>query len=179
MPRFRCPALLLPLLLLLLAARLPAQTLDRSPMPPFTRTEPGAWFNSPPLKVEDLRGQVMLIDVWTYGCWNCYRSFPWLRALEADLAGRPFRVIGIHTPEFAHERDPQRVAAKIREFRLHHPVMLDNDMAYWRALDNRYWPSYYLVDKQGRLRYRFVGETHAGDAQAGAIRQAIETLLAE
>ena len=179
MPRHRLPTWLPWLALVLLSGRLPAETLDRSALPPFTQTQPAAWFNSPPLKVGDLRGQVVLIDVWTYGCWNCYRSFPWLRALEADLADRPFRVIGIHTPEFAHERDPERVAAKIHEFRLHHPVMLDNDMAYWRALSNRYWPSYYLVDRQGRLRYRFVGETHAGDARDRTIRQAIETLLAE
>ena len=179
MPRFRASARLLCLLLPLLAVRLSAETLDRRPLPPFTQTQPAAWFNSPPLKVGDLRGRVVLIDVWTYGCWNCYRSFPWLRDLEADLADRPFQVIGIHTPEFAHERDPERVAAKIREFRLHHPVMLDNDRAYWRALDNQYWPSYYLVDRQGRLRYRFVGETHADDRQAQIIRQAIETLLAE
>lgn len=156
-----------------------ARPLDSIPLPEFTQDSPSAWFNSAPLKVKDLRGKVALIDVWTYDCWNCYRSFPWLKQLETDLASRPFIVIGIHTPEFEHERDARRVAAKIDEFGLHHPVMLDNDMAYWHALDNRYWPTYYLVDKAGRLRYRFVGETHTGDRRDRAIRDAIDRLLAE
>lgn len=148
-------------------------------LPEFTSTEPGHWFNSGPLRVADLRGRVLLVDVWTFGCWNCYRSFPWLKALEADLAGQPFQVIGIHSPEFAHERDPARVAAKIAEFGLDHPVMLDDDLAYWRALDNRYWPAFYLVDKAGRIRHRHVGETHAGDARAQRIERQIRVLLAE
>lgn len=154
-----------------------ARDLAPRPLPEFTQERPDAWFNSPPLKVADLRGKVVLIDVWTYGCWNCYRSFPWLKGLEARLAGRPFQVIGIHSPEFEHERNADRVAAKIEAFGLRHPVMLDNDLAYWRALDNHYWPTYYLVDKAGRLRYRFVGETHAGDANARAIEAAIQKLL--
>ena len=149
------------------------------PLPEFTGSTATDWFNSPPLRVVDLRGQVTLIDFWTFECWNCYRSFPWLRDLEARLADRPFRVIGVHSPEFTRERDPATVARKIAEFELHHPVMLDNDFAYWRALDNRYWPAYYLVDKQGRIRFVHVGETHAGDARARHIENDIRTLLAE
>jgi len=152
---------------------------DRGPLPEFTSNGSQDWFNSSPLRVADLRGQVVLIDVWTFGCWNCYRSFPWLNGLEARLAGEAFRVIGIHSPEFAHERDPGQIAAKIAEFGLRHPVMLDNDFAYWRALGNRYWPTFYLVDKQGRIRFVHVGETHSGNAQAVTIEEQIRTLLAE
>lgn len=155
------------------------QTLEARPLPSLTQSDPKAWFNSKPLRVQELHGSVVLIDFWTSDCWNCYRSFPWLKELEHQMAGRGFRVVGIHSPEFEHEKDRDRVAAKIKEFGLEHPVMMDNDMAYWMALHNRYWPSYYLVDKQGRLRYRFIGETHTGDAHAKAIRQAVETLLAE
>ncbi len=152
---------------------------DGQPLPAFTTQDPGHWFNSAPLRVADLRGEVLLLDVWTFDCWNCYRSFPWLNGLEARLADRPFRVIGIHSPEFAHERDPARVATKVAEFGLHHPVMLDNDLAYWRALGNRYWPAFYLVDKNGRIRHRHVGETHAGDDRARLIEDQIRQLLAE
>lgn len=88
-------------------------------------------------------------------------------------------MIGVHSPEFDHERDPTRVAAKIAEFGLDHPVMLDNDHRYWRALQNRYWPAYYLVDKAGRIRGVYVGETHAGDARAARIEEQIRALLAE
>jgi thiol-disulfide isomerase/thioredoxin len=155
------------------------QAVNHAPLPEFTNSADQYWFNSKPLRVADLRGQVLLVDVWTYDCWNCYRSFPWLKALEAELAGESFQVIGIHSPEFEHERDPARVAAKIREFDLHHPVMMDNDFAYWRALGNRYWPAYYLVDRRGLIRFAHVGETHAGDARATRIEEQIRALLAE
>jgi thiol-disulfide isomerase/thioredoxin len=156
-----------------------ADNLEPRPLPEFTRQDPAGWFNSEPLAVADLRGRVVLVDVWTYGCWNCYRSFPWLRNLEQRLAGESFTIVGIHTPEFEHERDADRVAQKIAEFRLTHPVMLDNDFAYWRALENRYWPAYYLVDHTGRVRHRHVGETHEGDPQALRIENQIRHLLKE
>lgn len=149
------------------------------PLPPFTQSAPEAWINSRPLTLDDLRGQVLLVDVWTYECWNCYRSFPWLKQLEARFANDAFTVVGIHSPEFEHEHDIERVRAKVREFGLHHPVMVDNDFGYWRALGNRYWPAFYLVDKQGLVRYVFVGETHAGDSQARRIQNAIAGLLKE
>lgn len=156
-----------------------ADTVDTRPLPAFTATAADDWLNSAPLRVEDLRGKVVLVDVWTFDCWNCYRSFPWLNALEGRLKDSAFQVIGIHSPEFAHERDRVRVEAKIAEFSLHHPVMLDNDFAYWRALGNRYWPAYYLVDKRGDIRSLYVGETHEGDARARAIEEQIHALLAE
>jgi len=156
-----------------------AQAFEQRPLPEFTTDNPQFWLNSGPLRVKDLRGQVVLVDVWTFDCWNCYRSFPWLKGLEARLSDEAFRVIGIHSPEFEHEHDPARVAAKISEFGLKHPVMMDNDFAYWRALENRYWPAYYLVDKKGSIRHLHVGETHAGSAGAISIEEQIRTLLAE
>ena len=148
-------------------------------MPEFTQTDEIAWFNSKPLKSNDLRGKVVLIDVWTYGCWNCYNSFPWLRSVEEKYADQDFTVIGIHTPEFDREKDPTNVAKKISEFELHHPVMMDNDFAYWRALRNKYWPAYYIVDKKGNIRDAFIGETHEGDRRAKKIEKLIAKLLKE
>lgn len=147
--------------------------------PALTHTEAGAWINSPPLTWKDLRGHVVLLDFWTFGCYNCYRSFPWLKAIEQRYADAGLRVIGVHSPEFDHERDPDAVRAKVREFGLQHPVMLDNDFSYWRAMKNRYWPAFYLVDKRGRVRATFVGETHEGDRQAVRIDRAIAQLLRE
>lgn len=149
------------------------------PAPEFTQTDASAWINSRPLTLKDLRGEVVLLDFWTFDCWNCYRSFPWLNALEARFQGQSLRVIGVHTPEFAHEKVKTDVVAKIKAFGLHHPVMMDNDFAYWNAVGNRFWPAYYLIDKQGRLRASFVGETHVGDERAKAIETALEYLLAE
>ena len=147
--------------------------------PQFTQTSASAWINSKPLALEDLRDKVVLLDFWTFGCWNCYRSFPWLKSLEARFKGQALQVIGVHTPEFEHEKIKANVVSKVKEFGLRHPVMIDNDFAYWNAMGNRYWPAYYLIDKQGRIRAAFFGETHAGDERAAAMDTAIEHLLAE
>jgi thiol-disulfide isomerase/thioredoxin len=149
------------------------------PAPEFTHAAPADWINSDPLKLADLRGKVVLLDFWTFDCWNCYRSFPWLHALEEQFAAEPFQVIGVHTPEFDHERVRDNVEEKVAGFRLSHPVMMDNDFSYWRAMKNRYWPAFYLIDKRGRVRARFVGETHAGDRNARAIEAKVSELLAE
>lgn len=149
------------------------------PAPQFTQSHPGDWINSSPLKIADLKGKVVLLNIWTYACWNCYRSFPWLNNLEDQYQSKGLEVIGIHTPEFEHERSYDNVVAKVQEFQLRHPVMLDNDFAYWKALNNQYWPAYYLIDKKGQIRHLFIGETHRGDSKAKKIEQAITALLAE
>lgn len=149
------------------------------PAPEFTHKDPDAWINSEPLTLSQLRGQVVLVDFWTFDCWNCYRSFPWLNSVEERFKEEDFRIIGVHSPEFDHERQRHRVEAKVREFELQHPVMMDNDFSYWRAMENRYWPAFYLIDQSGIVRDAFVGETHSGDPRAKAIEASIEALLME
>ena len=156
-----------------------ASPLARSPAPEFTHNAAQDWINSPPLRLADLRGKVVLLDIWTFDCWNCYRSFPWLNDLEKRLEPEGLRVIGVHTPEFKHEHERAAVERKVAEFKLHHPVMMDNDFSYWRALGNRYWPAFYIVDKHGVLRETFIGETHIGDARAQRIEALLLELLAE
>jgi thiol-disulfide isomerase/thioredoxin len=164
--------------LALLGAHAAPRALD-IPAPAFTQSDPEHWINSAPLAWTELRGRVVVLDVWTSDCVNCIRSLPWLRLLERRFEQRGLRVVGIHSPEFGHERDHARVRAKATEFGLTHPIMLDDDFAYWRALGNRYWPAFYLVDKRGRMRAVFIGETHAGDEQAKRVAREIEALLAE
>ena len=147
--------------------------------PEFTHTEQNEWLNSAPLSLKDLRGQVVLVDFWTFECWNCYHSFPWLNALQKQFADRPVQIVGVHSPEFERERDHKRIAQKIAEFELDHPVMIDNDFSYWNAMRNRYWPAFYLIDKVGVLRHVYVGETHEGDSQARKIATAIARLSKE
>ncbi len=148
-------------------------------LPEFTHTDASEWINSAPLTRADLAGQVVLIDVWTFACWNCYRSFPWLNELEATFADEPFTVIGVHSPEFDYEKDRANIEEKVKEYGLHHPIMIDNDFSYWKALGNKYWPSFYLIDKAGKARGYWIGETHSGDKRAEAIESAIRGLLAE
>lgn len=145
----------------------------------FTHSSPEEWINSVPLTLAELRGRVILIDFWTFDCWNCYRSFPWLKSVETRYHSQGLQVIGVHTPEFDHEKVRTNIIAKVEEFDLHHPVMIDNDFSYWNAMGNRYWPTYYLIDKRGRVRSVFIGETHAGDARARKVEAAIEWLIAE
>ncbi|MDZ7829129.1 MAG: redoxin family protein [Halofilum sp. (in: g-proteobacteria)] len=152
---------------------------DPRPLPEFTHAAERDWLRSRPLTRADLAGSVTLIDIWAFECWNCYRSFPWLKSLEARFADRDFRVIGVHAPEFEHEKDHDRVAAKMEEFGLDHPVMIDNDFSYWRALGNRYWPTFYIVDRETRIRGVFIGETHEGDRRARAIEALVGRLLEE
>ncbi len=148
------------------------------PAPEFTHTDASDWLNSEPLALQDLRGKVVLLDVWTFGCWNCYRSFPWLNGLEAKYKQQGLQVIGVHSPEFTHEHERDKLAEKLKEFKLTNPQMIDNDFSYWKALGNRYWPAFYLIDKEGNLRARYVGETHEGDRNAVRIEAMVEKLLA-
>ena len=148
-------------------------------LPEFTAEASAEWINSKPLKVADLAGQVVLLDVWTSECVNCLRTLPWLKDVERRLGPRGLRLVGVHTPELARERGPAHVAQRVRELGIGHPVMVDDDSEYWNALGNRYWPAIYLVDKQGRLRALAVGEVHVGDGRAARIEAAIAELLAE
>ena len=149
------------------------------PAPEFTHRAQSDWLNSPPLTLQALRGSLVLVDVWAAECWNCYRSFPWVHGLERKYGAQTLRVVGVHTPELPSERSRAHVVAKAAEYGVSNPVMLDNDYSYWNALGNQYWPAWYLIDRQGRLRFAMVGETHAGDANAQRMEAAIERLLAE
>ena len=148
-------------------------------LPEFTQSSQQEWLNSKPLTKKDLLGKVTLIDIWTYGCWNCYRSFPWLHGVEKQNKAKGFQVIGIHSPEFEREKNHKNIIEKIKHFKITNPVMVDNDMAYWRKLNNRYWPAYYIVDKKGFVRASFIGETHKNSAQGNKIEAVIAKLLAE
>jgi thiol-disulfide isomerase/thioredoxin len=160
-------------------ATLASDATPRAALPEFTQTGADAWINSAPLTVAQLSGHVVLLHVWAFECWNCYRSFPWLHALEDEYRSRGLVVVGIHTPELPEESEPARVIAKTREFGLRHAVMIDNDSAYWRALGNHYWPAWYVVDTHGDIRKLVIGEAHAGDQRARAVEAAIDALLAE
>jgi len=154
-----------------------------SPAPPtapeFTHSGEQDWINSPPLTLESLEGQVVLIDFWTYGCWNCRRSLPVIKALKSRFGDQGLRVVGVHTPEFKHERSRARLKARVDELGIEHPVMVDNDFSYWDAMSNRYWPTFYLIDKSGRVRERMVGEIRPGDDRAENLEAKIRLLLSE
>lgn len=131
------------------------------------------WFNSPALSLTALKGQVVLVDFWTHACINCLRTLPHVNRWAETYRDLGLVVVGVHTPEFAFERTASSVQAAIKRHGVKHPVAMDNGYATWKAYDNRYWPAHYLVDGQGRIRYR-----HFGEGEYARTEAAIQTLLA-
>jgi thiol-disulfide isomerase/thioredoxin len=129
---------------------------DYGPAPPLVAA--GGWFNSEPLREEDLRGRVVLVDFWTYSCVNCLRTLPYLRRWHEAYAGQGFLLLGVHTPEFEFEKSAENLQRAIRQLGVTWPVVQDNDYAQWRAYANRFWPAHYLIDAKGHLRYFHFGE---------------------
>ncbi len=124
------------------------------------------WLNSPPLTREQLKGKVVLVDFWTYSCINCIRSVPYVKAWAERYRDKGLVVIGVHAPEFAFEREPANVRKAVADLGITYPVALDNNLAIWRAFDNRYWPAHYLADAEGRIRYHHFGEGSTDETEA-------------
>ncbi|HEY6746315.1 MAG TPA: hypothetical protein VI357_11425 [Mycobacteriales bacterium] len=116
------------------------------------------WLNSPPLTAAGLRGQVVLVEFWTYTCINWLRTMPWVRAWAEKYAADGLVTIGVHTPEFGFEHDRDNVVRAVRELRVPYPVAVDDDYAVWTAFGNHYWPAIYLADQDGVIRRHQFGE---------------------
>ncbi|HEX7340625.1 MAG TPA: cytochrome c biogenesis protein DipZ [Rhodanobacteraceae bacterium] len=132
------------------------------------------WFNSPALTPAKLRGKVVLVDFWTYSCINCIRTLPYVNAWYRKYKDHGLVIVGVHTPEFAFEKNPHNVQAAIQRFDIHYPVAMDNRYAIWRAFDNEYWPADYFVDGLGRVR-----ATHFGEGDYRHDEDIIRELLTE
>jgi thiol-disulfide isomerase/thioredoxin len=130
------------------------------------------WINSPPLTLKELRGKVVLIDFWTYSCINCLRTLPYLEKWYADYKDQGLVIIGVHTPEFEFEKDPQNVAAAVKRLGIDYPIALDNNYQTWQAFHNDYWPAHYLIDQEGNIRLE-----HFGEGDYMATENAIRDLL--
>lgn len=134
------------------AATLP----DFGPAPEFTGIE--RWLNSEPLTMDQLRGRVVLVDFWTYACINCIRTLPHVNRWAELYTPQGLTVVGVHTPEFPFERTTRNVEVAMRRHGVKHPVAQDNRYGTWKAYCNQYWPAAYLIDAQGRIRYKHFGE---------------------
>jgi cytochrome c biogenesis protein CcdA/thiol-disulfide isomerase/thioredoxin len=145
---------------------------ETATMPPLAGAT--LWLNSPPLNNEMLRGKVVLVDFWTYSCINCLRTLPYLKAWNEKYRAQGLVIIGVHTPEFAFEKDQHNVEQAIRDLGITYPVAMDNQYAIWNAFSNQYWPAHYLIDAQGRIRHQ-----HFGEGAYQETEQMIQTLLKE
>ena len=140
----------------------------------------GPWINSDGLKLADQKGKVVVLHFWTFGCINCQRNLPYYNKWQEDFAKENVQIIGIHTPETSVESDPNNVATQVKKLSIKYPVAVDPDSATWKVFENHFWPSIYLIDKQGRIRYRWEGELEYQDAGGDKILRAkIKELLAE
>jgi cytochrome c biogenesis protein CcdA/thiol-disulfide isomerase/thioredoxin len=146
--------------------------LDQGEMPDLSGAI--AWLNSPPLNRKELRGKVVLIDFWTYSCINCLRALPYVEAWAAKYKDAGLVVIGVHTPEFAFEKDRKNVEKAVRDLKITYPVAIDSEYNIWRAFHNEYWPAHYFIDGNGRIRH-----THFGEGDYAGSERIIQQLLRE
>jgi thiol-disulfide isomerase/thioredoxin len=152
--------------------------LESPPLPdhgPAPEIAGSTWINSDQaLTLADLQGRVVLLDMWTFGCINCQHVIPSLRSWHERYAGQGLVIVGNHYPEFGYERDLSNLRDAVSRLQIPYPVVQDNDGTNWRSYKNHYWPTLYLIDKRGHLRYQHIGEGAYAETEA-----AIRALLAE
>ena len=151
----------------------PAPTLsDLGPAPELGNQ---VWLNTDvPLRLADLRGKVVALEMWTFDCINCQHVVPSLRDWQSRYGADGLVIIANHYPEFSYEADLQNLKDAVARLDIHYPVAQDNDGKTWNAYGNQYWPTIYLIDKHGHIRYIRIGEGAYQQTE-----QAIQALLAE
>jgi thiol-disulfide isomerase/thioredoxin len=155
-------------------AALPGAAFEARPAPEFAGG--GPWLNTggKALTLAGLRGRVVAVEMWTGGCINCINTLPYVKRWDARYRARGLVVVGVHTPEFQHEHSAQYVRQAIARQGIRYPVVMDNDFKIWDAYHNAYWPTLYLVDKRGMIRY-----SHIGEGEYDTTERMIAQLLAE
>ena len=159
------------------AAEADGTAVTPTPAPEFPKEI--EWAQGGPLTLADLKGRVVVLHFWTNGCINCIRNYPAYRAWQGQYPGKDVTIVGVHTPEFDREAPAERVRAKAKANGLQFPVVLDDKARVWKAWGNRYWPTVYLVDQKGRVRYHWEGELHLDTAAGKRFAGNIDDLLAE
>lgn len=134
----------------------------------------GNWINSDPLTLKSLRGRVVLVDFWTFACYNCRNTLPYVKEWDERYRDKGLTIVGVHSPELDEERLFENVKRETVSLGIRYPVVTDNDYATWRSYNVEAWPTLFLVDKQGRIRW-----SHAGEGEYEKTEKLIQQLLAE
>ena len=151
---------------------------ETAPAPEFRGVT--QWINSDPLTMAKLRGKVVLLHFWTNGCYNCVNNYPHYKAWQERYADKDVVIVGVHTPETPGEHDVERIKAQAAKHGLKFPIAVDNDGSNWKAWNNRYWPTVYVVDRRGRVRYGWEGElNYKGASGEETVRKLVDSLLLE
>jgi len=154
---------------------IPSQTLlteDKAPLAP--EISGGQWINSEPLTLQSLRGRVVLIEFWTFACYNCRNTLPTLKSWDMRYRDKGLTIIGVHTPELDIERNIDSLRREIASLEIRYAVVTDNDYDLWKAYKVEAWPTLFLLDKQGRVRW-----THVGEGAYSETEDVTKRLLAE
>ena len=149
----------------------------KAQMYPYAKeiAEPSGFINVDNITIGSLIGKdVILVDFWTYSCINCVRTIPYLNTWYAKYHDEGLEIIGVHTPEFQFEHNIENVREAVQKYGIQYPVVLDNNDATWSSYGNLYWPEDYLIDIDGFIVYRHIGE---GDYDT--IEREIQGLLRE
>ena len=154
---------------------IPSRTLtEENKAPAAPEISNGLWINSEPLTLKSLHGRVVLIEFWTFACYNCRNTVPTVKKWDAQYRDKGLTIIGVHTPETDLERNEADVRRKVAALGIKYPVVTDNDYSTWKAYGVEAWPTLFLLDKQGRVRWMHVGEGYYDETEA-----VIKKLLAE
>jgi thiol-disulfide isomerase/thioredoxin len=149
----------------------------KDPAPSFPKGT--LWLNSKPLQMKDLEGKVVVLHFWTYGCINCQRNYPVYKSWMKKYADKKVALVGVHTPEFAAERNVERVKLRAKANGLTFPIAIDNSGRIWKAWRTQFWPTVFLVDKKGFVRYHWAGELHLDKEEDRKFADHIDELLGE
>ena len=154
---------------------IPARTLtEETNAPAAPEISSGMWINSEPLTLKSLRGRVVLIEFWTFACYNCRNTLPSVKKWDAQYRDKGLTVIGVHTPELDFERDLDQLRREVAGLGIKYPVVTDQDYSTWKAYKVEAWPTMFLLDKQGRVRW-----THVGEGYYDETEEVFKKLLAE
>jgi len=134
----------------------------------------GVWINSDSTTLEKLRGRVVLVEFWTFGCYNCRNTLPSVKDWDAKYRDRGLTIVGVHTPETDSEYNLENVRREVPALGIKYPVVTDNDYKTWKAYNVEAWPTIFVIDKQGHIRWLHVGEGSYEETE-----DVIKTLLAE
>lgn len=138
--------------------------------PEFTKIN--QWFNAEPLTMDSLKGKVVLVNFWTYSCITCVRALPYFDQWSKAYQDQGLVIIGVHTPEYAFEKVTENLKNAVERYKVSYPVAQDNSYAMWNAYNNQFWPTIYLVDREGKIVY-----THFGDGRYDITENAVKNLL--
>ena len=134
----------------------------------------GHWINSSPHRFSDFQDRVVLLEFWTYGCYNCRNTIPVVNEWQKKYANQNFAIIGVHTPEFDTEKNLASVQQQVVRLGIQYAVVTDNEYATWESYHQQFWPTIYLIDKKGIIRYQQIGEGNYNETE-----RMIRTLITE